>query len=92
MDACDRTHAGREARFLGLWIMLSFINGNQDWHVYFGSPCDMNVDGMDDNIIAIRPGFTIQPRKVYVFRREAIKEPPHLTLPLGTIFILAGSA
>lgn len=43
------------------------FNGNHDWHVYFGSPHDMNMDGKDDYTIAIRSGFTIQPRKVYFF-------------------------
>lgn len=46
---------------------VELYNDHQDWLINFGTPCDINADGMDEIYFTIRAGFTLQPRKLYVF-------------------------
>lgn len=43
------------------------FNGNDDWHVSAASPADINGDGFEDYIISLRAGFSLEPRKLYIF-------------------------
>jgi two-component sensor histidine kinase len=42
-------------------------NGTQDWSVHFADPADLTGDNRDEYCFSILAGFTIQPRRLFVY-------------------------
>lgn len=56
-----------EGTFLHIPVdRVELYNDHHDWIINFGSPTDINGDGVDEIYFSIRAGFTLQPRKLYV--------------------------
>ena len=46
---------------------VELYNSSQDWSVHFADPADLDGDNRDDFCFSILAGFTIQPRRLFVY-------------------------